>query len=99
MRRSSTAPLFHLTFPKSEVRSRLMAQTSNLKAKLLAKIEAFRPRTIKLTKEFGNVVIDKVNIGQCIGGARDVRSLVTDISYLDPFESSARMAAQFRVAC
>ncbi|HEY6104865.1 MAG TPA: citrate (Si)-synthase [Anaeromyxobacteraceae bacterium] len=63
-----------------------MAQTSNLKAKLLAKIEAFRPRTIKLNKEFGNVVIDKVNIGQAIGGARDVRCLVTDISYLDPFE-------------
>ncbi len=63
-----------------------MAQTSNLKAKLLAKIEAFRPRTTKLSKEFGNVVIDKVNVGQAIGGARDVRSLVTDISYLDPFE-------------
>ena len=63
-----------------------MAQTSNLKAKLQAKIEAFRPRTTKLNKEFGNVVIDKVNIGQAIGGARDVRSLVTDISYLDPFE-------------
>ena len=59
---------------------------SNLKAKLLEKIEAHRPRTTKLTKEFGNVVIDKVNIGQCIGGARDIRSLVTDISYLDPFE-------------
>ena len=62
-----------------------MAQT-NLKAKLLAKIEAFRPRTVKLTKEFGNVVIDKVTIAQAIGGARDVRSLVTDISYLDPYE-------------
>jgi citrate synthase len=63
-----------------------MAKMSNLKAKLLAKIEAFRPRITKLNKEFGNVVIDKVNIGQAIGGARDVRSLVTDISYLDPFE-------------
>ena len=62
-----------------------MAQ-SNLKAKLLEKIEAFRPRTTKLTKEFGKVVIDKVNIDQCIGGARDIRSLVTDISYLDPQE-------------
>jgi citrate synthase len=60
--------------------------TSTLKAKLLEKIEAFRPRVQKLTKEFGNVVIDKVNIGQAIGGARDVRCLVTDISYLDPFE-------------
>ncbi len=63
-----------------------MAQTSNLRAKLLAKIEAFRPRIQKLNKEFGNVVIDKVNIGQAIGGARDVRCLVTDISYLDPQE-------------
>jgi citrate synthase len=59
---------------------------STLKAKLQEKIEAFRPRTQKLNKEFGNVVIDQVNIGQCIGGARDVRCLVTDISYLDPFE-------------
>src|SRR6266508_6517172 len=59
---------------------------TTLKAKLKEKIEAFRPRTTKLIKELANVVIDKVNIGQCIGGARDVRSLVTDISYLDPFE-------------
>jgi citrate synthase len=63
-----------------------MAKMSTLKTKLLAKIEAFRPRITKLNKEFGNIVIDKVNIGQAIGGARDVRSLVTDISYLDPFE-------------
>ncbi len=59
---------------------------ATLKAKLLEKIEAFRPRTTKLTKESGNVVIDKVTIAQAIGGARDVRCLVTDISYLDPFE-------------
>ncbi len=61
-----------------------MANT--LKAKLKEKIEAFRPRVTKLTKELGEIVIDKVNIGQCIGGARDVRCLVTDISYLDPQE-------------
>jgi citrate synthase len=60
--------------------------TNALKAKLLEKIDAFRPRTQKLVKEFGNVVIDKVNVGQAIGGARDVRCLVTDISYLDPLE-------------
>jgi citrate synthase len=59
---------------------------STLKQKLKAKIEAFRPRIQKLNKEFGEVVIDKVNIGQAIGGARDVRCLVTDISYLDPQE-------------
>jgi ribosomal protein L19 len=61
-------------------------RTYPMHSPLLEKIEAFRPRTTKLNKEFGNVVIDKVNIGQCIGGARDVRCLVTDISYLDPFE-------------
>jgi citrate synthase len=59
---------------------------STLKQVLKQKIEAFRPRIQKLNKEFGEVVIDKVNIGQAIGGARDIRSLVTDISYLDPQE-------------
>lgn len=59
---------------------------SALKKKLKEKIEAFRPRTTKLNKEFGEVVIDKVTISQAIGGARDVRCLVTDISYLDPQE-------------
>jgi citrate synthase len=59
---------------------------SQLKKTLKQKIEAFRPRTTKLNKEFGEVVIDKVTISQAIGGARDVRSLVTDISYLDPQE-------------
>ena len=59
---------------------------SALKAKLFEKIEAHRPRIQKLNKEFGNVVIDTCNIGQTIGGARDVRTLVTDIYYLDPQE-------------
>jgi citrate synthase len=57
-----------------------------LKDTLKQKIEAHRPRTTKLTKEFGKVVIDQVTIDQCIGGARDVRCMVTDISYLDPQE-------------
>src|SRR5512143_1905521 len=57
-----------------------------LKETLKQKIEEFRPRTTRLVKEFGKVVIDQVTIDQCIGGARDVRNLVTDISYLDPQE-------------
>lgn len=57
-----------------------------LKETLRKKIEEFRPRTQRLLKEFGKVVIDQVTIEQAIGGARDVRCLVTDISYLDPFE-------------
>ena len=59
---------------------------SILKEKLLEKILIERPRTEKLNKEFGNVKVDEVTIGQVIGGMRDIKSLVTDISYLDPFE-------------
>ncbi len=62
------------------------ATMTQLKSKLLAKIEEHRPRTTRLTKEFGKVVIDQVTIDQCIGGARDIHALVTDISYLDPQE-------------
>lgn len=57
-----------------------------LKETLKQKIEEHRPRTARLVKEFGKVKIDEVTIDQCIGGARDVRCLVTDISYLDPQE-------------
>ncbi len=59
---------------------------STLKKKLQEKIEAWRPRTTRLVKEFGEVKVGEVNIGQIIGGARGIRSLVTDISYLDPME-------------
>lgn len=59
---------------------------STLKKLLQKKIEEHRPRTTKLLKEHGNKKIGEVTIGQCIGGARGVRSLVTDISYLDAEE-------------
>ncbi|NMB81277.1 MAG: citrate (Si)-synthase, partial [Ignavibacteria bacterium] len=57
---------------------------SGLKQKLQEKIQIEKPRTDKLLKEFGNVKVDEVNIGQIIGGMRDIKSLVTDISYIDP---------------
>jgi citrate synthase len=50
------------------------------------KIDAHRPRTVKLLKEHGDVKVSDVTIKQAIGGARGVRCLVTDISYLDPNE-------------
>jgi len=59
---------------------------AKLKDKLNEKIAAWRPRTTKLVKEFGDVKVGEVNIGQVIGGARSVKCLVTDISYLDPLE-------------
>lgn len=59
---------------------------SRLKAKLKEKIDGWRPRTTKLLKEHGDVKIGEVTIAQAIGGMRGVKSLVTDISYLDPME-------------
>ena len=57
-----------------------------LKDVLREKIEAHRPRTQTLVKQHGDVKIGEVTIAQAIGGARGVRCLVTDISYLDPEE-------------
>jgi citrate synthase len=59
---------------------------STLKTVLSQKIDAHRPRTTKLVKECGDVKLGDVTIAQTIGGARGIKSLVTDISYLDPFE-------------
>jgi citrate synthase len=59
---------------------------SVLKEKLGKKIEEWRPRTTKLLKDHGDVKVGEVTISQVIGGARGVKSLTTDISYLDPFE-------------
>lgn len=59
---------------------------SALKEKLGKKIEEWRPRTARLIKEFGDVKVGEVTISQVIGGARGVKCLTTDISYLDPFE-------------
>ncbi len=59
---------------------------STLKETLKKKIEEHRPRTVRLLKEYGDVKISDVTISQAIGGARGVKCLVTDVSYLDPFE-------------
>ncbi len=59
---------------------------SNLKDKLYEKIQSWRPRIEKLIKEYGDTVVDQVTISQVIGGMRGLKSLVTDISYLDPNE-------------
>jgi len=59
---------------------------SMLKEKLHEKILAWRPRTKRLSTEFADVVVGQVTMEQLIGGMRSVKSLVTDISYLDPNE-------------
>lgn len=57
-----------------------------LKDTLHEKILDWRPRTERLLKEYGDVVVDTITIGQIIGGMRGIKSLVSDISYLDPDE-------------
>ena len=46
----------------------------------------WRERVKKLLKESGDVKVGEVTISQVYGGMRDVKSLVTDISYVDPNE-------------
>ncbi|MGZ0014994.1 citrate (Si)-synthase [Yeosuana sp. AK3] len=59
---------------------------NNLKDKLYDKILDHRPRTAKLLKEHGDKIIDQVSVSQVIGGMRGIKSLITDISYLDSLE-------------
>ncbi len=59
---------------------------NKLKKTLAKKIEEWRPRTKRLLSEFGDVKISDVTIAQALGGIRGVKCLVTDISYLDPYE-------------
>ncbi len=59
---------------------------STLKETLFKKIQEHRPRTTKLAKECGDVVLGDVTIAQALTGAKGVKCLVTDISYLDPME-------------
>jgi citrate synthase len=55
-----------------------------LQEKIAAQLPAIRERVTKLVKEQGEVVLDKVTIGQVYGGMRNIKSLVTDISFVDP---------------
>ena len=57
-----------------------------LKEKIAAQLPAWQERVKKLVKEKGTVKADEVDIGQIYGGMRDIKSLVTDISYVDPNE-------------
>jgi len=59
---------------------------SKLKEKLVSKIPAARERYGKIRKGYGSVVIDQVTVAQAAGGMRGIKNLLTDISYLDPYE-------------
>ncbi|NTU51947.1 MAG: citrate (Si)-synthase, partial [Candidatus Aminicenantes bacterium] len=45
-----------------------------------------KERVQKLSKEYGTVNVSKVDVGQVVGGARDIISMLWDVSLLDKFE-------------
>jgi citrate synthase len=59
---------------------------AKLKELLFSKIKENRPRTQSLLKNSPDVKVGEITLAQVIGGARGIRCLVTDISYLDPLE-------------
>ena len=57
-----------------------------LHEKIEAQLPEWRERIKKLHVDHADVVVDKVTVGQIVGGMRDIKSLLTDISYVDPAE-------------
>ncbi len=54
--------------------------------KIAEQLPAWRERFRILSKEHADVVVDQVTVGQIVGGMRDIKALLTDISYVDPAE-------------
>ena len=57
-----------------------------LHEKISAQLPAWRERIKVLAKDHADVVVDQVTVGQIVGGMRDIKSLLTDISYVDASE-------------
>jgi citrate synthase len=55
-----------------------------LHEKMTAQLPAWKERVKTLVKEHGETVVDKVTISQVYGGMRDIKSMVTDVSFVDP---------------
>ena len=54
--------------------------------KISAQLPDWRARMRSLAKDHADVVVDRVTVGQVVGGMRDIKSLLTDISFVDPAE-------------
>jgi citrate synthase len=55
-----------------------------LHEKMAAQLPAWRERVKTLIKDHGETVVDQVTISQVYGGMRDIKSMVTDVSFVDP---------------
>ena len=54
--------------------------------KIAEQLPGWRERYKALAKEHADVVVGHVTVGEVVGGMRDIKSLVTDISFVDPAE-------------
>ncbi len=57
-----------------------------LHEKISAQLPAWRERIKSLAKEHADVKVEDVTIGQIVGGMRDIKSLLSDVSFVDPAE-------------
>ena len=57
-----------------------------LHEKIAAQLPSWRERITALAKEHGDVKVADVTVGQVVGGMRNIKSLLTDISFVDPAE-------------
>jgi citrate synthase len=57
-----------------------------LNEKIAAQLPTQRERYRALAKEHSEVVVADVTVGQIVGGMRGIKSLLTDISFVDPGE-------------
>jgi citrate synthase len=55
-----------------------------LKDKIASQLPGWRERVKSLVKDHGEKVIDQVTVSQVYGGMRDIKSMVTDISFVNP---------------
>ena len=55
-----------------------------LHEKISAQLPARRERIKSLAREHGEAVVDQVTVGQIVGGMRGIKSLITDVSFVDP---------------
>jgi citrate synthase len=57
-----------------------------LHEKISAQLPEWRERIKVLAKQHGDVKVADVTVGQIVGGMRDIKSLLTDVSFVDPAE-------------
>jgi citrate synthase len=58
----------------------------NLSDRLASILPDWRARVTKLVRESGDAKVDEITVSQVYGGMRNVKSMVTDISFVDPNE-------------